>query len=550
MCGIPMEPPAEAARGKLSFEACLAHVGGADAMISPDGWEMIDRETPYYLWSYRSGACWCTACGQNVGPIRRMHGRRMACPHCQQEAEYRHEARGHSKLWDEFILYEWRRSAIDPEVIVCVAVDVWHDQRGQFPEASPKVVKPTAIYVFRPGEAVSIYKNHRWSGAVPGGAGDWDKQNNLRSEHTGGGARRRTVIDGMQVRRALDGTAIGRVAAAVGGVEGYHMEYPEELLVLIGNCAARPWLEYLAKCGQAGLARELRGMRNVSRDVVARPRARTPRELLGLTEAQWFEIKRDGIALREEDVAKAGLLRRIGLTGCTMREIREMPPYSTMEWLAHVRKGPYDDDDIWRLTRGVAMPDKLRRRMWRRILRDIGHVREWRDYYKALRELGEDMSDPMLLLPRDMLAMHDRKIAEAAELRRENERRESEAKAAEFRKRRLPELRRRFGFRAAGLELRPFESPEEIRAEGKVLRICIGGYVQRYMDGGTVICALRRAEEPDVPFRAVEFSVKDGSLCQDRGYQNDRDGMSPGDKRILRAFWAAWRRAHRQRRTA
>lgn len=545
MCGIPMEPTAEAVdtRRRATFEDCVAHVGGMDGLISPDGWEAIDRNTQHYLWKYPDGHCFCTACGADVGDLRRRHGSEVSCPVCRQAATYMHEARGHKKLFDEFVLYEWRRSVIDPEVIVCTAVDVWHDQREIRPETEPRYVKPTAIYVFRPSSGVTVYKNHRWYGHDSQDARNWHRQQDVRPEHTGGSPRETVEIAG-QFARALAGTAIGRVWEAV-ALDRDDWQEPQDTLLAVANCARRPWLEYLAKSGQRALANVLAWRRNVSRDIVPRPKARTPRELLGLTEAQWFEARRDREELDEDTLGVMGVLRRVGLGGMRIRDVRALGVrYGDLWPLAPTRKGPYDADDPWRLTRDVPMPDKLRRRMWRRLIRERNHWIEWRDYYAALRELGEDMCDPALLLPRDMLAMHDRKIEEARLVKAQHEAQRQAARVADFQAKTLPKLQKAYVFRAAGLVLRPFETAAEIIAEGKALHICIGSYVDRYITGGTVICCLRRAEEPDVPWRAVEFRVSDGHRWQDRGYKNDRDGIAPGIKRQLRAFWAAYDRAH------
>ena len=167
---------------------------------------------------------------------------------------------------------------------------------------------------------------------------------------------------------------------------------------------------------------------------------------------------------------------------------------------------------------------------------------DWRDYYRQLERLGEDLTDPALLMPRDMREKHQAMIEREEALRKEKELKRLEVWNETFQKK-LSEYRRKYGFRAAGLVLRPFESAEEVMREGNALHICIGSYAERYMRGGTVICCLRREEEPDEPFRAVEFDPRSGRVLQDRGMYNDtRGGIQPGTKKQLRLFWAAFDR--------
>ena len=84
----------------------------------------------------------------------------------------------------------------------------------------------------------------------------------------------------------------------------------------------------------------------------------------------------------------------------------------------------------------------------------------------------------------------------------------------------------------------------------------MGGYIDRYAKGDTVICVLRRDVEPDRPWRTVEISPKTGKLIQDRGYRNDTSmgtPLTPQYKAALDLFWEAWGERHhrqRERRTA
>ncbi len=570
MCGIPMPPRTvpDAVNGrKLSFEQALAHVGTLDDLISDHGRDLIKANAKQYLWKYPDKTTWCTACGKPIQGFSGHHGQRYACPRCGANAEFRYEAKGHGRVFDEFVLYEWRRSVIDPEAITLTASWVQRDSaHSREPHLAPLRINTTALYVFRLGKAVTVYKAESYW--TPDGRGRrWVQVESIHPEHTKngqmGGAH--IVIDRLQFLEALAGTRIGRVFDALREASG---QWEDLELTAIANCARRPWLEYLAKCGQAPLAGELMRMPHIPREIVPRQRARKPRELLGLTEGQWYEVRKSGILLDSQTLQSLRLLERLNIGPVKVGDARNIKAgdYYSVTDLLPEREMSRDismGDMISRL------PDKLRRKIIRRCLREPRHIREWSDYYKQLRELGEVSlegpvpegcridrrafapdADPALLLPKDVHAMHQRMTERLDLLRTERRIRETEALRAKFEGEILPKLMKHYRFEAEGLVLRPYTGAKEVIAEGSALSICIGSYAERYMEGRTVICCLRKAGEPDKPWRAVEFSAKTGELVQDRGYKNDIGQWAPPPevKALLQRFWAAFDAAHKKRR--
>lgn len=545
MCGIPMAPTPDAVKGRrLSFEQAAAHAGGIGNLITDEGRDLIDRNRTDYLWKY-PGHGYCTYCGADVGDMKARHNAEVSCPNCRRAVIFRHESRGHRKIFDQFCLYEWRRSVTDPEAIVLTAAHVWRDSTGERPEREPLRVHASALYVFRPGRAVTVYKNHTWNQDE---AYCWHRVDSVSPDHTTyAGGRMDIVKDYAGFRRAVEGTRIGRLYALL--CESDDCREALELRA-IANCARRPWLEYLAKAGQGGLAAELMRQGRIPRDVIPNQRGKNPRALLGLTEAQWHETRRDGIGLTPRHLTALYWLRRMGMGGIHMSELQEilargqsMAEYELSLIAPTPRKKAYNTDSVGDILISEQVPEKTRRRIYRRVIRELPRASEWRDYFAQLRRMGEDFTDTALILPRDMREMHQRFIERENALCEER-RAKAEAERTENRRafaaKRLLKLQRQYAFRAHGLALRPYESVAEIQAEGRALHICIGSYANRYIEGGTVICCLRREEEPDEPFRAVEFSAQTGKLVQDRGIYNDTRGLEPGTKKQLRLFWAAF----------
>lgn len=541
MCGIPLPPPDDITadrRKRLSFEQVLTHIGGYGNLITQEGREEIIRNIKHYLWKYPDGHCYCTACGADVGDLRAPHKREIACPNCRQAAEFRHVARGHSKIFDEFDHRYWRKSLIDPETVILTITQIWRDSRVERPECSEARIKPTAVYVFRAGSPATVYKNHYWRNDrdVPA---CWSLQNDVKPENTYGGRLVEALESAQQMREALEGTRVGRTYAAVFG----NVTYTD--MRLVACCAARPWLEYLAKCGQRRLATELAACRTVPKDVVAKPKADNPRALLGLTEGQWYEIRKNGMQLTMNDLEIMRAMVRMGYKAPKLSEAHALGLYS--HEIGCVSPCKYSEDSIDALTR--ACPDTLRRQIFRAAIRENWRRRnDRRDYYKALIFLHEDMTDSALLLPKDFMGMHDRYTLRAAQIQKKEAAQLQRARELAFRPE-LQKLQALYCFTACGLTLRPFETSDEIHNEGSALKICIGGYANDYFAGKNIICCLRRAEEPDEPFHAVEFSLRDGHVVQDRGFRNKSTiNEPPGTRRQIQLFWAAFDKAKKRRR--
>lgn len=543
MCGIPMEPPADAVKGRrLTFEQAVRHIGGMEALIDEKGWALIDEFTADYIWKYPEHG-YCTHCGRDVGDLKARHNEMVICPACGKGVQFKHAGRGHSRLFDQFVIYQWRKSGIDPEAIVLTAAHVWRDSSGTHPENSPRRVHPSAIYVFRPGMAVTVYKNHYWHREC-GDSRDWHRVDSVGPEHTSWGRDMEIVIDRGDFYRALDGTRIGRLYLLL---DRQADRFTDLELTAIANCARRPWLEYLAKAGQGALAASIMRMKTVGKDIVPKPRARTPRALLGLTEAQWHEVRRDGIALTGRRLRCLRLMERMGLGVIHMDAVPHDDEYALEQIAPRVGAHTYYGESAGDVMNAMAVPEKLRRKAYRRMLSDLNHATEWRDYMKQLRRLNEDMTDPAILIPKDMPMMHQRMIERENLLQAEENRKRAEARAMGFEKL-LKKLKKEYTFSACGLILRPYETAKEVVDEGTALHICIGSYANGYMEGRNIICCLRRAEAPDQPWRAVEFSVTTGAMVQDRGMYNDtRTGIDPQTRKLLDSFWEQFRRWQRER---
>ena len=172
-------------------------------------------------------------------------------------------------------------------------------------------------------------------------------------------------------------------------------------------------------------------------------------------------------------------------------------------------------------------------------------AKDWLEYLRWCRELGYDLDNMFVYMPKNFKKVHDRTAKEYQELvdkkaAAEKKRRERAAKKRmEETKRALEEilgenkeLQNAFQIRGKGLLLVVPASAEDIKAEGAALHHCVGTYVDRVARGETNIFFIRKEKEPDKPYFTMEW--KDNDIVQCRGLRNC--GMPPEVKAFTEAF--------------
>ena len=116
-----------------------------------------------------------------------------------------------------------------------------------------------------------------------------------------------------------------------------------------------------------------------------------------------------------------------------------------------------------------------------------------------------------LLLPKDLIAAHDKTQAEV----KEKESRElSDNIAAQAKK----HAGLCFTDEEAGLLIRPAASHRELIREGEQLHHCVAGYAKDFAAGRTLILFIRHIDKPDEPFFTLEW--RGGKVAQNRGLRN------------------------------
>lgn len=154
------------------------------------------------------------------------------------------------------------------------------------------------------------------------------------------------------------------------------------------------------------------------------------------------------------------------------------------------------------------------------------HFVIYKDYIENCRELGYDLSSREILFPPHLGDAHDRADS-AMEAKRLEERIKAE-KANRAKIAKIKKSRRKFEFEYGDYFIRLPEDAEEIIAEGKALRHCVGGYAERHLMGKTTIMFLRKKSDPDKPYFTIEVD-NDLNIVQCHGYRNELENDKPED---------------------
>ena len=183
-------------------------------------------------------------------------------------------------------------------------------------------------------------------------------------------------------------------------------------------------------------------------------------------------------------------------------------------------------------------------------------MRLYKDYLDAAEHCGLDLENPVIQMPRDLSAKHDEVTAAWAAIqkaRREAELVNENKERRQRQKKLLAERMAKYEFRAEGVVIRVPKNADEIVAEGKALKHCVGGYADRHLSGATTILFLRRADKPDVPLATIE--MQGNIIIQVHGYRNELEPCAENPERVAARklygpvldMWVKWLKAGSKR---
>lgn len=303
-----------------------------------------------------------------------------------------------------------------------------------------------------------------------------------------------------------------------------------DLMRLLALCTQRPLhVEMLTKAG----------MKEAVTDVVTGRRwnaaaidwkSNDPAKALGLDKAERNAFLATGRRL--EVLAAYKKLRRRKLTA-TMTELEALKAKVYSAWFDRL----ISTICACGLTIEKAETYLHKRVKAEKLLRFEVAVELWVDYISAAKNLGYDLSNPVYATPKGLKDKHDKANTEVAIIRRAKSDRERTQKEGE----RQMTLCRRYTFATEKYLIRPPVGVDEIVAEGKALKHCVGGYADRHVAGSTTILFLRDRKKPEMPLCTIE--MRGNEIAQIHGYRNDMEACKANPRKLYAEIlepWLAW----------
>lgn len=273
-----------------------------------------------------------------------------------------------------------------------------------------------------------------------------------------------------------------------------------------------PWYEMLLKTGLTQIIhdKEMYGLRGVRLN----SRAKTPWDYLKIDKKRFKDLTQKAPNAQSEALR---IYRLEKITGCLgeyaddlidydldEKRLNKLLEYSTpIKAINYIRKQKGQDKSAW--------------------------VRKWLDYLDMKKEMGYDMTDSIVLFPKNLKAAHNKAVIE------------KDSKAAEERKQEVEDHFRGIRYRFKGADkvyhyesgayiIRPAMSASEIVDEGRILHHCVGGdtYLKKHLTQQSIICFLRAKNKPEEPYVTVELI--NGKVEQWYGYLDEK----PDEEKIDR----------------
>lgn len=137
-----------------------------------------------------------------------------------------------------------------------------------------------------------------------------------------------------------------------------------------------------------------------------------------------------------------------------------------------------------------------------------GQQNRYYDYLRMKAAAGYDMTDSIVLFPKDLAESHARITLEINEKKNKERMIKKNEEFPEI-EQSYQKLCRKYEYKKDGYIIRPASSAAEIIREGTALHHCVGAsdtYMSRHAKGTSYILLLRKVSAPDVPYCTVEIA--------------------------------------------
>lgn len=250
------------------------------------------------------------------------------------------------------------------------------------------------------------------------------------------------------------------------------------------NLSEKPCIEQIKKAGLGEIAKDLIERRSQGYEV--KKNATTPTEALGITKAELKYLRKEKDKI--EALEALQYFKEYGVTvGSDFEELKEF-----------YKKEKYNRYQLRQILEEGINPLKLCRYVTKQEIQ----LRDYKDHLEILDRLNI-RKNKKTLWPGNFRAEHQREIEED-EMNNSNVSEKIE-KQIDERYQRWKELAKGTVMTDGEFQIMFPLSGKDIKAEGRVLHHCVGGYVDRVAAGETMTFYVRKVDTPDIRLYTAEY---------------------------------------------
>lgn len=513
--------------------------------MKPETMSEIEAKMPQYLFYEpvgRSGKklCKCTSCGNSgVFKIDGKHRSNIICPMCMDPVTMiaHRKLSNHPDSLESWIPVVWFQAKGDALCAVGARVTRrFYRESWDGPDwYSDLRISPFEVYEFSPGKA------EEWKFGWCRVQGRWDYGWSLLKRPKEPIQRGGSYGTGPYKYYLWQTEEIEKTSVRYSAVDLY-MEDPVEdraevygIIKYLTAYCEQPKLELVCKWGLWDVANDLVWDRKNNGRTV-NWKGNTPWEFLRITKEDWKAYRNSGVVC-------------VSLLGANRRTFH-MKVYDLLmlvrdhgnpnHWLAEAEKICKKGITLKQAVKYIEKQNALRAN--HRGL--VNWFYFWSDYLNMAEKCGRDVSTMGAIMPRELQQAHDDMADLQRAMRDEIAAKEIAEKTERYAKR-TEMLEKKYAYQSGELMIRVPKSGAEIVEEGNVLKICVGGYAARHLEGSITILFLRRRRKPDTPYICIELD-KQNNIRQIHGYRNEHVGGKKQPQDPAKKFepflkeWLAW----------
>lgn len=494
----------------------------------------------------------CSSCGKEIIiPISKYHNSNCICPKCKKELQVKHIWRGVQKLEQEVLSYHYRKSRIDDDVIVCMAVYSHYEYSGSEPWQNKPFRMVDAYYVFVPDKG-AVYAADRGKMYACGITSDnesykWGNEPYIRSvvrlrEKSYRTMYGESTIDIVppnkyDLTKLVKTTSLKHCWEAFSGIIAQWRSFDRYIYLLEYMSRYPRAMEYLAKIGlDEAIYGNIQEQNPIAIGTVFNMRGKTldkitRRKLTKADKRYLLECRSDKSenSVTLSDIHKwQGIKTYPGGYDTSLQQVVEDCGYISPHNLIVFQYVKLDKLLRYLKKQKEVSPD---------CHVDIGI---YADYIRDCVKLNADMKSKATLWPKNLIQIHNNQKVELKALETVKE----DIKYQKLRKK----IEERYSFKAMGFMIVVPDRVADLIREGTEMHNCVGGYIDRVANGDTCVVYIRKADALNESFGTMEIDKAGRRIIQARGKFNK--DLPPEAQAFVKAFEEAKIKKHKRSKAA